>query len=70
MKPLISRPEDLTPTTPWSATKWAWTSEEELADHRTRARLCAAALLPFKDKQPDWDGFVAAGNTPPPNTTA
>lgn len=60
MKPLISRPEDLTPTTPWSATKWAWTSEEELADHRTRARLCAAALLPFKDKQPDWEGFVAA----------
>jgi hypothetical protein len=60
MKPLISRPEDLTPTTPWSATKWAWTAEEALVDHRSKARLCAAALLPFKDKQPDWDGFAAA----------
>ena len=59
MKPLISRPEDLTPTTPWSATKWAWTAEEELVDHQTKARLCSAVLLPFKDGQPDWASFVA-----------
>ena len=60
MKPLLSRPEDLTPATTWAETKWAWMGEEELVDHRTKARLCAAALLPFKDRQPDWDGFVAA----------
>ncbi|NBX35562.1 hypothetical protein EBR16_09440, partial [bacterium] len=57
MKPLIDRPEDLTPTTPWSATKWAWTAEEALVDHRTKARLCSAVLLPFKDGKPDWESF-------------
>jgi hypothetical protein len=59
MKPLIDNPADLTPTTPWRETKWAWTGEEELADHRTRARLCAAALLPFRGGRPDWDSFAA-----------
>ena len=60
MKTLISNPEDLTPQTTWQETKWAWTSEEELVDHKTKARLCAAALLPFRDRQPDWEGFAAS----------
>ena len=60
MKPLISKPEDLTPQTTWQETKWAWTSEEELVDHTMKGRLCAAALLPFRDRQPDWDGFAAS----------
>ena len=59
MKPLIDRPEDLTPSTPWSATKWAWTAEEALVDHRTKARLCSAVLLPFQNGQPDWKSFVS-----------
>jgi dihydrodipicolinate synthase/N-acetylneuraminate lyase len=57
MTDLITDPKDLKPTTPWSETLWAYTSEEELVDHTTKARLCVAALLPFKDKKPDWDGF-------------
>lgn len=57
MTALITDPKDLKPTTPWSATTWAYTSEEELVDHTTKARLCVAALLPFKDQKPDWDGF-------------
>ena len=60
MKALISKPEDLTPKTTWLDTQWAWTSEEELVDHRAKARLCAAALLPFHDRQPDWEGFAAS----------
>ena len=60
MKPLISKPEELTPQTTWLETKWAWTSEEELVDHTTKARLCAAALLPFRDRKPDWEGFAAS----------
>lgn len=58
MSNLIHDPADLKPSTPWSETVWAWTSEEELVDHTTPARLCVAALLPFKDGQPDWEGFV------------
>ncbi len=54
---LISDPHDLKPTTPWNETKWAYVGEEELVDHTTKARLCVAALLPFKDQQPDWEGF-------------
>ncbi len=60
MKPLISKPEDLTPNTSWLNTTWAWTAEEALIDHTTKARLCAAALLPFRDRKPDWEGFVAS----------
>ena len=60
MKPLISKPEELTPQTTWLETKWAWTGEEELIDHRTKARLCAAALLPFQNGSPDWKGFIAS----------
>jgi hypothetical protein len=55
---LISNPSDLTPQTTWRETKWAWTSEESLADHTTPARLCSAVLLPFRDRQPDWEGFT------------
>lgn len=60
MKSLISKPEDLSPQTTWLETKWAWTSEEELVDHQTKGRLCAAALLPFRDRNPDWEGFLAS----------
>ncbi len=58
MQELISDPRDLTPQTPWQQTKWAWVGEEEIVDHKTKARLCAAALLPFRDGQPDWAGFA------------
>ena len=57
MRDLISNPADLKPGTPWQDTVWAYTAEEALADHSTRARLCVAALLPFKERQPDWEGF-------------
>ncbi len=57
---LISRIEELTPLTKWRETKWAWTAEEALIDHEKKGRLCAAALLPFRDRQPDWDGFLAS----------
>ena len=60
MQDLISDPRDLTPQTTWQQTKWAWVGEEELVDHTARARLCAAALLPFRDRQPDWAGFAAS----------
>ncbi len=55
---LIQDPSDLKPYTPWSDTVWAYTSEEDLVDHQTKARLCVAALLPFQNGQPDWEGFV------------
>ena len=60
MKQLIERAEDLRPETKWAETVWAWTSEESLVDHRAKPRLCAAALLPFRDRSPDWDGFSAS----------
>ena len=60
MKTLISDPKDLTPTTPWQDTVWAWTSEESLVDHKSKARLCSAALLPFKNRQPDWESFASS----------
>ncbi len=60
MKKLIDQPEELKPTTPWLDTKWAWTGEEALVDHTTQARLCTAALLPFRDQKPDWGGFIAS----------
>ena len=55
--PLISHPSDLHPSTPWHETVWAWTSEESLVDHTTKARLCPAVLLPFEGGKPDWKGF-------------
>jgi hypothetical protein len=60
IKSLAARPEELTPQTTWLETKWAWTGEEKLIDHRTKARLCAAALLPFRDQKPDWEGFIGS----------
>ena len=60
MQDLISDPRDLTPQTTWQQTKWAWVGEEELVDHTAKARLCAAALLPFRNGQPDWAGFAAS----------
>ena len=60
MKHLIETPEQLAPTTPWLDTQWAWTGEEALIDHTTKSRLCAAALLPFRDQKPDWEGFIAS----------
>ncbi|MEY5026190.1 MAG: hypothetical protein RLZZ244_1718 [Verrucomicrobiota bacterium] len=57
---LIRNPADLRPDTPWSQTIWAWTPEESLVNHTRTARLCGAALLPFRDRQPDWDGFLAS----------
>lgn len=58
MTSLISDPRDLTPQTTWRETKWAWTAEEALVDHTTRARLCSAVLLPFSGGQPDWASFL------------
>jgi dihydrodipicolinate synthase/N-acetylneuraminate lyase len=60
MKPLISNPRELTPQTTWQETRWAWVGEEQLVDHLHKPRLCAAALLPFRDGQPDWAGFAAS----------
>jgi hypothetical protein len=60
MNQLISDPRDLLPQTTWQQTKWAWVGEEELVDHTSKARLCAAALLPFRGREPDWDGFAAS----------
>ena len=60
MKYLIETAEQLTPHTPWLDTKWAWTGEEALIDHTTKSRLCAAALLPFCNQKPDWQGFIAS----------
>jgi len=56
MTALITDPKDLKPTTPWSETLWAYTSEEELVDHKTKARLCVAALLPSKDREAGLGG--------------
>jgi hypothetical protein len=60
MKTLISDPKELAPDTPWLDTTWAWTGEEALVDHTHKARLCAAALLPFRDRKPDWEGFATS----------
>ncbi|VTS08652.1 beta/alpha barrel domain-containing protein [Tuwongella immobilis] len=60
MKSLIHSPADLTPTTTWQETVWAWTSEESLIDHTTKARLCSAVLLPFQNGQPDWDSLISS----------
>lgn len=55
---LIDDPAELKPETSWQETVWAYQSEESLVDHETKARLCVATLLPFKDGKPDWEGFV------------
>ena len=60
MKEFITCREELRPETKWEETKWGWVAEEELIDHRRKSRLCAAALLPFRDGHPDWEGFLAS----------
>ncbi len=60
LRNLIETPDQLTPQTTWLETTWAWTGEETLIDHNTKARLCAAALLPFRNQKPDWEGFIAS----------
>jgi len=57
MPDLISKAADLKPNTTWQETVWAYTAEESLVDHTSKARLCVATLLPFKDQKPDWEGF-------------
>ncbi|MEM9016883.1 MAG: hypothetical protein AAGC68_07700 [Verrucomicrobiota bacterium] len=54
---MITDPSELSPDTSWSETIWAHTSEESLTDHKSKSRLCVATLLPFRDEQPDWEGF-------------
>ncbi|MFT5466644.1 MAG: dihydrodipicolinate synthase/N-acetylneuraminate lyase [Verrucomicrobiales bacterium] len=54
---MITDPADLKPSSCWTETAWAHTTEESLADHKTEARLCVATLLPFKNAKPDWAGF-------------
>ena len=54
---MIKDASDLLPTTQWSETIWSKTREEDLLDSRSSSRLCVAALLPFKDTQPDWGSF-------------
>ena len=54
---MIKAASDLLPTTQWSETIWSKTREEDLLDSRSISRLCVAALLPFKDSQPDWGSF-------------
>jgi dihydrodipicolinate synthase/N-acetylneuraminate lyase len=58
MRDLIADAASLKPDTRWEDTLWAHSSEESLCDHQTKARVCVATLLPFKNGQPDWDGFV------------
>jgi len=54
---MITNPADLKPDTSWGETIWAHTPVEVLVDHRSKARLCVATLLPFRKGQPDWEGF-------------
>ena len=54
---MIKDASDLLPTTQWSGTIWSKTREEDLLDSRSSSRLCVAALLPFRDSQPDWGSF-------------
>lgn len=54
---MITQATDLTPDTPWNETIWAHTPEESLVDHKRKARLCVATLLPFQNGEPDWEGF-------------
>ena len=54
---MITDPKDLKPETLWSETAWSQVPEESLVDHKTKARLCVATLLPFLNGKPDWKGF-------------
>ena len=57
---MITQATELQPDTPWSETVWAHTPEEALVDHESKARLCVATLLPFRNGEPDWDGFESS----------
>lgn len=54
---MIRSADELAPDTKWGETVWAQAREEELADSKAEPRLCVAALLPFYNGQPDWEGF-------------
>ncbi|MDG0964078.1 MAG: hypothetical protein P8O23_03380 [Opitutales bacterium] len=54
---MIQNSLDLKPDTQWIETVWAHSREERLNDDHANPRLCVAALLPFKDGQPDWESF-------------
>lgn len=54
---MIQKAEELQPDTQWSETVWAHSREEDLMNDQSNPRLCVAALLPFKDGQPDWGSF-------------
>ena len=54
---MIRTADALTPKTRWQETVWANIREETLTDPNSNPRLCVAALLPFRDAQPDWRSF-------------
>jgi dihydrodipicolinate synthase/N-acetylneuraminate lyase len=54
---MITDPSQLTPSSTWAETVWSRTPEESLVDHAAKPRLCVATLLPFRNGQPDWEGF-------------
>ena len=54
---MISETSDLLPSTPWEDTIWSQAREEALLDSVSSPRLCVAALLPFKEGNPDWASF-------------
>jgi dihydrodipicolinate synthase/N-acetylneuraminate lyase len=54
---MIQKAEELQPDTQWRETVWAHSREEDLMNDQSNPRLCVAALLPFKDGQPDWGSF-------------
>jgi hypothetical protein len=54
---MIRHAEELQPDSQWSETVWAHSREEDLMDSHSKRRLCVAALLPFKNGQPDWRSF-------------
>lgn len=57
---MISDPSQLTPETTWQETVWSRRPEEELVDRAASPRLCVATLLPFKNGEPDWEGFESS----------
>jgi hypothetical protein len=54
---MIDQTDQLRPDTSWSETVWGHSREESLFDDASSPRLCVAALLPFRDRQPDWASF-------------
>jgi dihydrodipicolinate synthase/N-acetylneuraminate lyase len=54
---MINQADQLRPDTSWSETVWGHSREESHLDDIAKPRLCVAALLPFKEGQPDWGSF-------------